>query len=248
MKEVERQSFYELPVDIRKELEKVYDIVFLEESGDCDGKVPSVSLLSNPEEEFGMQSQKMTVDARDADHQDSEQLPEISPHKEYSSTKEIDKNAGYQYDPTQHDLPPWSQLNPTDLLAMPDNMRAKVLKQYSEQDQGTTIKKRPISPSQSHQTPKRTRTRRTPGQKNSSSQNNTRKTGDGQEAGAKRSFTLTQLFPPQSPSKQRSVINPVDDLSEWDPNVLNELPAGKIICIYSTRYVDVHEFHHRYPC
>ncbi|KAG2179478.1 hypothetical protein INT44_006324 [Umbelopsis vinacea] len=212
--EVERQAFHELPMDIRKELERVYEIIFLQEANDHSSKdIISTSL----EEDLRIQYEKENANGTDITHQVSDQHTKPSTQSESLSTHEHTKNVSVPYGPTQHDLPPWSQLNPTDLLAMPDNMRATVLKQYSEREQVSATKKRPISPSQSHQSPKRPRTKRTPGQKTPTHQS--------ESIGAKRSFTLTQMFPPQSPSKHRSEANVVDDLSEWDPNVLNELPA-----------------------
>ncbi|KAI9286319.1 hypothetical protein BC943DRAFT_379566 [Umbelopsis sp. AD052] len=212
--EVERQAFHELPMDIRKELERVYEIIFLQEANDHSSKdIISTSLG----EDLRIQYEKENANGTDITHQVSDQHTKPSTQSESLSTHEHHKNVSVPYGPTQHDLPPWSQLNPTDLLAMPDKMRATLLKQYSEREQVSATKKRPISPSQSHQSPKRPRTKRTPGQKTPTHQS--------ESIGAKRSFTLTQMFPPQSPSKHRSEANVVDDLSEWDPNVLNELPA-----------------------
>lgn len=206
-------------MDIRKELERVYEIIFLEES--IDNNVSADGILSTSlEEDLSIHhEQKINTNGTKVIHEDNEQLAKASTQTESSSTHEDNRITNLTYGPTQHDLPPWSQLNPTDLLAMPDNMRATVLKQYSEREQVAVTKKRPISPSQPHQSPKRPRTKRTPGQKTPTHQNDS--------PGAKRSFTLTQMFPPQSPSKHRSTVNSVNDLSEWDPNVLNELPAGK---------------------
>lgn len=127
--------------------------------------------------------------------------------------------------PTQFDLPPWSQLDPTDLLAMPDNMRARVLKEYSEKDSKSTSRVRKGSPVSTTRSPKRSKTKRNNGQKTPS---NTKSGADQTlNFGGKRSFTLTQMFPPNSPSKRLSTRDTVEEIFDWDPNVLSELPAGK---------------------
>lgn len=206
-------------MDIRKELDRVYEIVFLEESHDNNASDDGI-LLTSLEDDLSIQhQQRSNINETKIIHPDNEQLSKASMETVSSSTCEDNNITNLTYGPTQHDLPPWSQLNPTDLLAMPDNMRATLLKQYSDREQAAVTRKRPISPSQPHQSPKRPKTKRTPGQKTPTHQNGS--------TGAKRTFTLTQMFPPQSPSKHRSVANSVNDLSEWDPNVLNELPAGK---------------------
>jgi hypothetical protein len=209
-------------MDIRRELERVYDIVFLEESNDHNTSAEDI-ISTNLEEDLRIQYEKGNGNGTESIHQVNEKQTKVSRQTESSSNHENSESISVPYGLTQHDLPPWSQLNPTDLLAMPDNIRAKVLKQYSEREQVSATKKRPISPSQSLQSPKRPRTKRTPGQKTPTNQSDS--------LGAKRSFTLTQMFPPQSPSKHRSAANAVDDLSEWDPNVLNELPAGKVYAL-----------------
>ncbi|KAI8576142.1 hypothetical protein K450DRAFT_258213 [Umbelopsis ramanniana AG] len=214
--EVERQAFHELPMDIRKELERVYELIFLAETNEHNSSSENV-IPASLEDDLHIQHEKGNVNGTEIIHQVGDKPTKLSTKSESLPTHENNKSVSVPYGTTQHELPPWSQLNPTDLLAMPDNMRAKVLKQYSEREQVAATKKRPISPSQSHQSPKRPRTKRTPGPKTPTHQNDS--------IGAKRSFTLTQMFPPQSPSKHRSAVNTVDDLSEWDPNVLNELPA-----------------------
>lgn len=215
----------ELPVDIRNELERLYQLVFLDESQDQEAKDPRDNILIVTADESRIEmpqdianNNKNICDRSNNDAVD-EQSSQVSPTLEPKGTS---------HDHTQLELPPWSQLNPMDLLAMPDSMRAQVLVDYSERDNAAPNKKRQDSPSKTLRSPKRSKPKRTAGQKTPTIQANTKRGEDqNMDAGGKRTFTLTQMFPPQSPSKRLSTRNVIEELPDWDPNVLSELPAGK---------------------
>ncbi|CAO3660928.1 unnamed protein product [Umbelopsis vinacea] len=221
--EVEKQAFMELPVDIRNELERLYELVFLDEAQDQEPKLPSddILIVTADESRIEMPQDIANNNKNIPDRSNNDAVDEQS-----SQVSQTLEPKGTSHDHTQLELPPWSQLNPRDLLAMPDSMRAQVLQDYSEQDKTAPNKKRKDSPSKTLRSPKRSKPKRTAGQKTPTFQANTKR-GDDQnmDSGGKRTFTLTQMFPPQSPSKRLSTRNVLEELPDWDPNVLSELPA-----------------------
>jgi hypothetical protein len=230
----------ELPVDIRNELERLYELVFLDEAQDQEPKLSSddILIVTADESRIEMPQDIVNNNKNIPDRSNNDAVDEQS--SQISQTLEP---KGTSHDHTQLELPPWSQLNPRDLLAMPDSMRAQVLLDYSERDKTAPNKKRKDSPSKTLRSPKRSKPKRTAGQKTPTIQANTKR-GDDQnmDAGGKRTFTLTQMFPPQSPSKRLSTRNVLEELSDWDPNVLSELPAGKYFIhmnFYSLQLIDM---------
>lgn len=218
--EVERQSFMELPLDIQTELHKVYHIIFLEHK--------QQSLVTNAESSDDLSHEANTNNSGSQQHADLSNTSTLETSPMELEDMETIKKLGDSQSRTQLELPPWSQLNPTDLLAMPDNMRQQVLKDYSEKGVRAVSNKRKVNGSPIPHSPKRPRSKRAAGIRTPTHQTNVKRDGSlSQTSGGKKSFTLTQMFPPQSPSKTRLVPDSAEVHNDWDPNVLSELPAGK---------------------
>ncbi|KAM3578463.1 deoxycytidyl transferase [Umbelopsis sp. WA50703] len=227
--EVERQSFIELPLDIQNELHRVYQIVFLDSQNEQD----PVTVIENGDDLSyklninTLESQQHT-DLADSASQEDGNISTID--TSLMELADMNDATGVENEQlkTQLELPPWSQLNPMDLLAMPDNMREQMLKDYSEKGVRDTSNKRKGQSSPGPRSPKKPRNKRATSVRTPTHQTTVRKDGSlSQTSGGKKSFTLTQMFPPQSPSKRKLVHDSNEVHNDWDPNVLSELPAGK---------------------
>lgn len=123
------------------------------------------------------------------------------------------------------ELPPWSQLDPASLLALPEKMRAQVLEAYGSKGTTTSKKSLTLSPPRSNQQQIK---RKTPSSSSSSS-------GSGSGGNNKRNRTITQLFqrqqqsPMTTPKRTRPLLE--EEMEQeglgYEVNVWNELPLGK---------------------
>lgn len=114
-------------------------------------------------------------------------------------------------------LPPWSQLDPESLLALPDAMREQVLKAYSAQPKPPRrpeVKQPSVrAPTPTPSSPKggrlqqQTRPKRKPASK-------------------EKTITLTQMFAPHRPVVAKKNDQEEEEDFPWDVNIWNELPLG----------------------
>ncbi|KAG0166163.1 deoxycytidyl transferase [Apophysomyces sp. BC1015] len=190
---VDESVYNELPKQLRDELSATYNLVFLSENERRDGLEQSLDLAHiRPSSESDMTTTTI-------------------PEHPMQSTQD-------QAIQSLPDLPPWSQLDPNALLALPDNMREQILSEY-----GTGGKK--VVPIKSSPTRGQTAT-------TDSRSGVRRKTvKDSPTINAK--VTLTQIFPQNNSSRNtydediKGTSSKLDDTDyvPWDLDVLNELPA-----------------------
>lgn len=100
------------------------------------------------------------------------------------------------------ELPPWSQVDPEALSALPDTLRAEYLDAYENRPKATV----PISPERK---PRATNMRKSPATTPTNQRNR----------------TITELFSPHRMQEQTEIMNELP----YDVNVWNELPVGKCI-------------------
>lgn len=100
------------------------------------------------------------------------------------------------------ELPPWSQVDPEALSALPNTLRAEYLDAYENRVKAAA----PISPDRK---PKATNTRKSPATTPTNQRNR----------------TITELFSPHHMQVQTEIMNELP----YDVNVWNELPVGKCI-------------------
>lgn len=121
------------------------------------------------------------------------------------------------------DLPPWSQLDPSALLALPDKMREQVLKAYEKQQQNNhpsnkqVVSKPPVSP---HRTPSTSSARKSRG-KNTSIAHMLKHGSPSSHGSSPRR--------PKSDSQVKSLFKTF----QFDEEVWNELP--ECMCIFNKR-------------
>ncbi|KAI8377857.1 uncharacterized protein BYT42DRAFT_359890 [Radiomyces spectabilis] len=203
---VDQQVFTELPTDIQSHLSKNYDLQFIQEQQQTTQQLEALPDIGN--------SPLSKEAAESESHVNDHHAP---PSSLLSSL------AG---------LPPWSQLDPTSLLALPNTMQKQVLEAYSKVDKkpksrGTSrlISASPESPRRSRPTSVATTSTVLGSPRNRSKR--------GTVTEKKAGITLTQMFPP-SPNRRY----PRDDIKDsptdkndhadevpWDLDIWNELPT-----------------------
>lgn len=228
---VDAAVFAELPPEVRKEVLDGYDVTFVgvekhetdaqgKDKEEDDGK--DIPIQEQPGRQLDQ------AFAKETEAKPSQLLEHASAHNDAQLV-------------SQTDMPPWSQLDPSALLALPEAMRNQLLEAYSKERERTASPapddERPVSePALQPPRPQRAaRTSTSPSPRNSKSRTKRFTTS------SKSGFTLTQMFPPSKPdgindgrgndsSRQDTVRDGGTALpatQSWDPNIWSELPPGK---------------------
>lgn len=218
---VDPSVFAELPKSVQDDLSKTHKVEFLDNAASSI----QVSQQNQPTSLPQQQQEQSSALPRQQQQQSQSQYFHIS----------------------QPDLPPWSQLDPEFLLALPERTRKQVLETYSktraQKTTPTTTNDQPVEPprptpllsphrNQHELSPSRMAPPHTP---RNSRQRNTRRIKKGYASPSGRERTLTQmLLPDTSPSRHppspttaaRRERNE-EEMPPWDVNIWNELPPGK---------------------
>lgn len=232
---VDPSIFAELPKNVQEDLSKTHKVEFL------DNTTSSIQETQQKQQKQQQSSSPQQQQLRQPSSPPQQQQPSEPSSSQY-------------FHISQPDLPPWSQLDPEFLLALPERTRKQVLETYSKTkaQKKTVTNDEPVeqppppppppqtsllSPHrQQHElSPSRTGPPNTP---RNSRQRNSRRIKKGYASPSGRERTLTQMLMPDTTSPSRRQTSPTtaarmarneEEMPPWDVNIWNELPPGKLL-------------------